>query len=220
MSSAAATDSAEAAPAAKGGGKKRLIILAVPVLLAAIGAGLWFGGILPPLLGMGPKPAAAEAAEGQDAPAAGDQGASTKSDGGHGAPAKADGGHGAPAKADAGHGAAPAKPGDAKAPGPKGPTFMDLPDIVANLNAGPRRPSYIKLKPKLELARAEDEAAVKAALPRLMDLFQTYLREMRPEELRGSAGTYRLREELLARANIALAPVRVLDVLFAELLIQ
>jgi flagellar FliL protein len=51
-------------------------------------------------------------------------------------------------------------------------------------------------------------------------LFQTYLREMRPEELRGSAGTYRLREELLARANVALAPVRVVDVLFSELLVQ
>jgi flagellar FliL protein len=57
-------------------------------------------------------------------------------------------------------------------------------------------------------------------MPRLLDMFQTYLREMRPEELRGSAGTWRLREELLARANIALAPVRVVDVLFIELLVQ
>ena len=46
-------------------------------------------------------------------------------------------------------------------------------------------------------------------MPRLQDLFQTYLREMRPEELRGSAGTYRLREELIARANVAVAPARV-----------
>jgi flagellar FliL protein len=57
-------------------------------------------------------------------------------------------------------------------------------------------------------------------MPRLLDLFQTYLREMRPEELRGSAGTWRLREELIARANIAIAPARVTDVLFTELLIQ
>ena len=57
-------------------------------------------------------------------------------------------------------------------------------------------------------------------MPRLQDLFQTYLREMRPEELRGSAGTWRLREELIARANLAAAPGHVVDVLFTEMLIQ
>ena len=70
------------------------------------------------------------------------------------------------------------------------------------------------------MATAEDQAGFAAAQPRVVDLFQTYLREMRPEELRGSAGTYRLREELIGRANIAVAPVRVLDILFTELLVQ
>jgi flagellar FliL protein len=51
-------------------------------------------------------------------------------------------------------------------------------------------------------------------------MFQTYLREMRPDELRGSAGSYRLREELLGRANVTLAPIKVTDVLFTQLLIQ
>ena len=98
--------------------------------------------------------------------------------------------------------------------------FLEVPDLVANLNAGPRKTGFVKLRAKLELARAEDEAAVKAVMPRLVDLFQTYLREMRPEELRGSAGSYRLREELLGRANVAVAPARVVDVLFTEMLIQ
>ena len=65
-------------------------------------------------------------------------------------------------------------------------------------------------------------------MPRLLDLFTTYLREMRPEELRGSAGTHRLREELIARANLAAVPAarpgqpptRVADVLFVEILLQ
>jgi flagellar FliL protein len=61
---------------------------------------------------------------------------------------------------------------------------------------------------------------VKLAMPRLQDLFQTYLREMHPEELRGAAGTYRLREELIDRASIAASPAKVKDVLFTELLIQ
>ena len=111
---------------------------------------------------------------------------------------------------------------------PHPPVFMDMPEIIANLNTDGRRASYIKLRSKLELSRAEDVKVVEAMLPRLLDLFTTYLREMRPEELRGSAGTYRLREELMARANIALASgasgrkpsARVTDVLFLEILQQ
>ena len=159
----------------KGGGRKKLLLLALPVLLVAIGAGLWFGGILPPLLGMG-TPAAAEGME----------------------------------------------------PGPRTVAFLDMPEIVTNLNAPGRRAVYVKLRSKLELARPEDGAAVQASMPRLLDLFQTYLREVRPEELRGSAGTQRLREELVARANIAVAQagrgeaqqIRVNDVLFLEILVQ
>jgi flagellar protein FliL len=176
---AAPGENAEATPGKKGGKKKLIILVALVLVLAGAGAGLWFGGILPPLLGMGPKADAAEEAGGQ------------------------------------GEARATAKP-----PAAPAPVFMDLPEIIANLNAGPRRNSFIKLRPKLELARAEDEAIVRAAMPRLMDLFQSYLREMRPEELRGSAGTYRLREELLARANIAVAPARVVDVLFPEMIVQ
>lgn len=104
--------------------------------------------------------------------------------------------------------------------GPHAPVFVELPEMIANLNAPGRRASFVKLKARLELARAEDQAAFTAGLPRIVDLFQTYLREMRPEEFRGSAGTYRLREELITRSNIALAPARVVDVLFGELLVQ
>ena len=103
---------------------------------------------------------------------------------------------------------------------PAAPVFVAMPDIVANLNGNPRRPSYIKLGAKLELSRPEDQAIIEDAMPRVMDLFQTYVRELRPEELRGSAGIYRLREELIARANAVAAPARVVDVLFTEILVQ
>ncbi|MBV8915807.1 MAG: flagellar basal body-associated FliL family protein [Acetobacteraceae bacterium] len=100
------------------------------------------------------------------------------------------------------------------------PVFVELPEIIANLNAGARRAAYIKLRAKFELASKEDVGPLQAAMPRVVDLFQGYLREMRPEELRGTAGTYRLREELVARTNIAAAPARVTDVLFVEVLVQ
>ena len=92
--------------------------------------------------------------------------------------------------------------------------------MIANLNSDPRRPRYIKLKAQIEVARRSDIAAVTAAMPRLQDLFQIYLRELRPEDLQGAAGTWRLRQELIARANVAAAPARIEDVLFVEILVQ
>jgi flagellar protein FliL len=103
---------------------------------------------------------------------------------------------------------------------PAMPVFVDLPDMIANLNSPSNKPSYIKLQARLEVAQPEDAEKVRQEMPRLQDIFQTYLREMRPEELRGSPGIYRLREELLGRANVAVAPVKVNDVLFTQLLIQ
>jgi flagellar protein FliL len=113
-----------------------------------------------------------------------------------------------------------AKESATAAAAPEKPVFVDMPDIVANLNAPGRRSSYIKLRSKLEVARAADARALQEAMPRLQDLFTTYLREVRPEELRGSAGTYRLREELMVRASLAAPPAQVTDVLFVELLLQ
>ena len=100
------------------------------------------------------------------------------------------------------------------------PIYVDLPELIANLSSSPQRPSYIKITARLEVMRQQDVDQVKAAMPRLQDLFLTYIREMRPQELRGSGGTYRLREELLARANLAAAPAHITDVLFTEMLIQ
>lgn len=212
-------DKAAAAPG-KGGSKKKLIILVAAVLLlGGGGAGAWFSGVLPKMLGKGGEDASHAADEhGAAKPAAGHAAAPA-----HGAPPAS--AHGAPAASAHGapsggaHGAA--KP-EAKAEKSDkgGPMFMDLPDIVANLNTGPRRATYVKLRAKLELSRPEDQAAIQAAMPKVLDLFQGYLREMRPEELRGSAGTYRLREELLARTNLAAPPARVVAVLFTEMIVQ
>jgi flagellar FliL protein len=103
---------------------------------------------------------------------------------------------------------------------PVPPVYVDVPEMVANLNSANHKPSYVKLTARIEVPKPEDAEKVRAALPRLQDMMQTYLREMRPEELRGSAGTYRLREELLVRANAAVAPAKVSDVLFTQMLVQ
>lgn len=114
--------------------------------------------------------------------------------------------------------ATPAAPND---PGPASPSavLLELPDIIANLNVT-GRPVFVKVRAQIELARAADLPAARAAMPRLLDMFNTFLRETRPEELRGSAGVQRLREELIARANIVLRDGSVTDVLFLEIVVQ
>jgi len=103
--------------------------------------------------------------------------------------------------------------------GPINPGFYPLPDFIVNLssNNGSR---FLKLKVQLEIEDETKIPEIEAITPRVIDQFQTYLREMRVENLRGSAGIYRLRQELLYRVNIAAHPVKVTDVLFQEMLIQ
>jgi flagellar FliL protein len=103
----------------------------------------------------------------------------------------------------------------------KGPGFYyDLPDILVNMNDTASKPRYLKLSMSLELPTKEDQPKLEAVMPRITDNFQTYLRELRVDDLRGSAGIYRLRLELLARVRAAADPVVVRDVLFREILVQ
>ena len=109
----------------------------------------------------------------------------------------------------------------ADAPPPKPLVFFDLPDFLVNLNSnGAKKASFLKLSVSLELEKQEDTARLQAVMPRIVDNFQIYLRELRVDDLRGSGGIYRLREELLGRVNAAVAPVKVNDVLFKEMLVQ
>lgn len=98
--------------------------------------------------------------------------------------------------------------------------YYDLPDIIVNLSDSGSRQRFLKLSISLELPRVEDEAGIQAIMPRISDQFQTYLRELRVDDLRGSAGVYRLRQELLGRVRQAAKPVIVRDVLFREILVQ
>ena len=100
------------------------------------------------------------------------------------------------------------------------PIFYDVPDMLINLNTTGRRPTFLKISISLQIAREIDRAEMDRIMPRIIDNFQVYLRELWLEDLRGSAGMYRLREELLTRVVAAAQPVRIKDVLFKEMLIQ
>lgn len=105
-------------------------------------------------------------------------------------------------------------------PIPSGPAFLKIPDMIVNLSGGGAQPRYLRLSVQLELKSQADMQGVEQVMPRVVDQFQTYLRELRVQDLRGSAGIYRLQMELLSRVNAAAYPIEVQDVLFQEILIQ
>jgi len=191
----------EGAPAKK---KLPLLFIVIPAALVVLGGG---GGAA--FLLMQPKSAAAEEGEG-----------------GHGAEKKAEkkGGHGEEKKG-GGHGGGGAE-GEANpalgtiTEGPDGVTFYTLPDMVVNIQADNGRPSYLKLKLTLEMHDAELAAHLQEEMPRMQDMFQGFLRELRPEDLAGSAGSFQLRAEILRRVNLIAAPGKVDAVLIEEMLVQ
>lgn len=170
-------------PLAEGGGKKFnakkiiLFVVAPLLVLAGVGAGLYFSGFLDKFLKKEEAPAGEHAAA---------EGAVDE--------------HGVPLMG--------------------APSFVKIPDMIVNLSGAEGQPRYLRLAVQLELKNAADSAAIEAVMPRVVDQFQTYLRELRVKDLRGSAGIYRLQMELLSRVNAAAYPVEVKDVLFQEILIQ
>jgi flagellar FliL protein len=103
---------------------------------------------------------------------------------------------------------------------PQVATYVPLPDLLVNLSSTGKRNNFIKLKITLELEKPTDQDRVKTMQPRIVDNFQTYLRDLRLEDLQGAQGLFRLREELLVRINAAVAPAKVTDILFQEMLVQ
>ncbi|MGX7742653.1 flagellar basal body-associated protein FliL [Rhodopseudomonas parapalustris] len=103
----------------------------------------------------------------------------------------------------------------------KPPSFVEVPEIMVNLAGQPgERVQYLKAKIVLEVKDAKQAEQIKPTMPRITDLFQTYLRELRSGDLNGSVGMFRMKEELTRRVNLAVAPAQVSAVLFKEVLVQ
>ncbi|WP_439576097.1 flagellar basal body-associated protein FliL [Phreatobacter sp.] len=103
---------------------------------------------------------------------------------------------------------------------PKPVAFVDLPDMTVNLSVGQDRPQYLRVRVALEVTDQKVADQIKPIMPRVVDAFQLYLREMRPSDIEGSAGIFRLRDELTRRVNTAVHPARVNAVLFREIVVQ
>lgn len=104
---------------------------------------------------------------------------------------------------------------------PKPPVFVDVPEVLVNLSSLPgERVQYLKVKIALEVKDQPVVAQITPAMPRVQDIFQTYMRELRASDLSGSAGMFRLKEELTRRVNAAIQPAQVNAVLFKEIIVQ
>jgi len=182
--------------------KLPLLFIIAPVALLVLG-----GGGAGAFFMLQPKPAAAE----------GEHGAEEKD--GHGAEKKDEkkGGHGAAKEGEGGE----ADPALGKiAEGPDGVTFYTLPDMVVNIQSPDGKPTFLKLTLTLEMHDAELATTLQGQMPRMQDMFQGFLRELRPDDIAGSAGTYQLRAEILRRVNLIAAPSKVDAVLIEEMLVQ
>ena len=104
--------------------------------------------------------------------------------------------------------------------GPNGVVFYTMPEVVVNMQTADGRPTFLKLKLTLELPDAEVVDELDPNMPRLQDMFQSFLRELRPEDLSGSQGSYQLRMEILRRVNLVIAPSKANAVLIEEMLIN
>jgi flagellar FliL protein len=185
----------EPATAGKSGsGRGRLfavVLVGLVVMLGAGGAGAYFMG----LFGGSTSASASEAAH------AGNGQADA-----HAGPQGGEDGHGAEAGAD-------------QASGPN-VIFVDLPDVLVNLSSDSRRMRFLKLRLAVEVSSQNVADTVAKLTPRIMDSFQLYLRGLTVDELGGPSALHRLKQEMLARINLALEPSRIEDVLFKEMLVQ
>jgi flagellar FliL protein len=103
---------------------------------------------------------------------------------------------------------------------PEDIVFVDLPDLLLNLNVTGKRLRFLKVVAALEVANEEMAEIVRQMTPRILDNLHLYFRAVRPEELAGPDGVYRIKEDLLIRVNDTIRPASVRDVLVKEMLVQ
>jgi flagellar FliL protein len=180
-----------------------LIVIIAAVAVLVLGG----GGAAAYFLFLAPKhPPAADG--GKDAH--GDKKAEKKKDdkkGGHG-----DKKEGGDAKADP-------KTQPTQSEGPNGTIYYTLPDTIANIQSPSGNPAYLQLKLTFECPDQDTADALDANLPRINDVLQGFMRELRPEDLAGSEGNIELRQEILRRVNLVLAPQKINAVLIEKMVV-
>lgn len=221
---AAGAEGAEGAPAKKKMAGKTLVLFVILPAVLVLGGG---GAAAMMLLGGGKAAATPEAAA---------DGAHVTAEEGHGeaaAPAGEHGAEAAPAGGDHGGGGGEHGAEGVAAGGDDGdvghvmacesgnPCYYAMPKLVVNLaSTGGARATMMELELSLEASTSSTFNRVPELMPRLKDTLNSFLRELRVEDLNGSGGTYNLRRELLKRFNTVMDPKKLDAVLIEGMLIQ
>jgi len=130
------------------------------------------------------------------------------------AEAGAEGGHEAPAKEEA-----KSEHGGGEE-GKEGEAFVDVPAMVVNLRSADGSARFLKVHFMLVPGEKATAEQITTKLPLLLDAYQPFLRELRPDDLAGSAAVFRVKEEMLVRAHQVLGDEMVKDVLIQDLIQQ
>lgn len=98
--------------------------------------------------------------------------------------------------------------------------LVDVPALIVNMRTSGGQPRYLRIRFMIEARSAAKVEPLKARLPAIIDSYQPFLRELRPEDLTGSAAVFRIKEELLVRATATVGGGMVKDVLIQDLVQQ
>lgn len=205
--------------------KKKLIIIASAVLaLVLIPVGLYFGGVFP---------SSSQDKKNVQAKKEGDHEDAAQNEQGEEGKEHAEASEEHSTDEEAANGQEPGEEGTEGEHGEKGKegehagasssngiVYMELPEYLVNLDSSGKNANFLKLTIALELPNKKAEKTISPLLPKINDTFQLYLRDLRPEDLKGSAAMYQLREELLLRINKIAYPSQVNDLVFKEILVQ
>ena len=95
--------------------------------------------------------------------------------------------------------------------------FVPVDPMVISLGAGGAR--HLRFQAQLEVGTAH-EAEVTKLMPRVVDVLNSYLRALEPEDLEAGAALIRLRAQMLRRVQIVTGGDRVKDLLIMEFVLN
>ena len=105
------------------------------------------------------------------------------------------------------------------ADGPNGVTYFTTPELVANIQSADGHSAYLKLQLTFECSDDDTVDLLKSSMPRVNDVLQGFINELRPEDLNGGGGDILLKQEILRRINLILAPHKIDTVLIVQKII-
>lgn len=102
----------------------------------------------------------------------------------------------------------------------EGVVYVDMPEMVVNLRSPDGQNAFLKIN--FALAAKDEKIAeeLKKELPAIRDAMQPFLRELRPEDLAGSAAVYRIKEEMTRRAVQRVGPDKIDDIMIQDMVQQ